>query len=111
MKIRGIEIAIGAYGQNTMSAVRLGVIPLDIDVPAELTKTDWTPINIEVTVLTSTGKSSTSFRLYSMEQDPNFRVDQNMIAAAVAELAKRINAQRVQLYSLPEAFGEEAPRG
>lgn len=101
MKIRGIEIAIGIQGNpgNKISTLPtyLGVVSLDIDVPAELTKTLWTPLEVQITVLTSTGKFSDVVRILSSECDGNYRVDQNMIIAAAEELARRVNAQRVQL--------------
>jgi hypothetical protein len=101
MKIRGIEISITAW--NYVPAV-LGVIPLDIEVPEELAKTDWTPLEVIVTVLTSTGRDSTTIRVHSMEQDPSFRIDQNMIAAAMMKLRERIEATRAELCDPPEGF-------
>jgi hypothetical protein len=103
MKIRGIEIEIAV--QN-YSPAKLGVIPLDIEVPDELAKTSWTPLEVIATVITSTGKNASSIRVYSTEQDSNFRIDQTMIQNAVIELNKRIEAQRLQL-----AAGEAAGGG
>jgi hypothetical protein len=99
MKIRGIEIAISVW--NYLPAV-LGVVPLDIEVPAELAKTDWTPLEVQFTVITSKGRSSGSIRVSSMEQDPSFRIDQNMIRDAVEELNRRIEAKRAELAAPPE---------
>lgn len=96
MKIRGIEIAIAVW--NQIPAI-VGVIPLDIEVPDELAKTNWTPLQVIVTVLTSSIKSSETIRVNSTEQDPNFRIDENMIRAATAELNKRIEATRLELVS------------
>jgi hypothetical protein len=107
MKLLGIEIAIAVQGSIPE---QLGVVPLDIEVPAELVKTDWTPLEVIVTVTASTGKFSASIRTYSREQDPNFRIDQNMIRDAVIELNKRIEAQRPQLAAPPAKWTDEQGR-
>jgi hypothetical protein len=104
MKIRGVELSIAVQGSQFPPAM-LGVIPLDIEVPEELTKTDWTPLEVIVTVLTSKSKSSGSIRVHSMEQDMNFRIDQTMIAAAILELNKRIDAKRAELTAGPAEGG------
>lgn len=100
MKIRGIVLSIAVRGSQFPPA-RLGVIPLDIEVPVELVKTDWTPLEVIVTVLTSKSKDSGSIRVHSMEQAMGFSIDQNMIVAAILELNKRIDAARAELTAGP----------
>lgn len=96
MKIRGIEISIGIGGGFPAPHTMLGVIPLDIDVPEELTKTDWTPLELVVTLITSKGKHGDVIRIRTAEEmwDGKFQISQEMIQAAAAELHKRIDAQR-----------------
>ena len=89
----------------------LGVIPLDIEVPTELVKTGWTPLEVIVTVLTSTTKNGETIRVQSTEQDPTFRIDENTIRLAAAELYRRVEAVRAELNAMPAETAGGKPDG